>query len=272
MKWNPSSRLTTPLQDQVGGGVHVIYVFGHNSSEIGRMPAYDGGAFIKKHLDAYETNWADALKATDITSVTLKDAAYYNKRTALRDAMWVLFPVLTEGTELLSTDATINLNIARPFRKMLATAPFVSFTTTYPNAPSATSPINNNYPVFTFSTKDLKPLLSDEQLKKDALNLINVVPNPYYAYSAYETGTIDNRIRITNLPVKCDITIYSNNGIIVRKLGKDNQLTYLDWDMKNSVNITVGSGLYLIHVNVEGVGERTLKWMGVMRQLDLETF
>ncbi|MES2836546.1 MAG: hypothetical protein V4667_03405 [Bacteroidota bacterium] len=272
MKWNPSSRENTPVFSPVYGGYHMIYVFGHNSSESGRMPAYDEGAFIKARLDQFEQLWSESLTATGTQKTDLENAAYFNKRLVYRDAMWVVFPILTPGGELLSTDATINLNVARPFRKMLATAPFSSFTTTYPNAPSATSPINNNYPVFTFSTKDLKPLLDDEQLKKDALNLINAVPNPYYAYSSYETSGVDNRMRITNLPIKCDVTIYSNNGTIVRKLEKDNQLTYLDWDLKNSVNVSVASGLYLIHINVDGVGERTLKWMGVMRQLDLETF
>ena len=32
------------------------------------------------------------------------------------------------------------------------------------------------------------------------------------------------------------------------------------------------SGMYIIHVEVEGVGEKVLKWFGVMRPVDLDTF
>ena len=39
---------------------------------------------------------------------------------------------------------------------------------------------------------------------KSVMDLINVVPNPYYAYSTYEGvengGQLDSRVRITNLP------------------------------------------------------------------------
>ena len=38
---------------------------------------------------------------------------------------------------------------------------------------------------------------------------INVVPNPYYGYSTYEVNQLDNRVKITNLPEECTVTIYS---------------------------------------------------------------
>ena len=37
------------------------------------------------------------------------------------------------------------------------------------------------------------------------LDVINVVPNPYYAFSQYETSKLDNRVKITNLPEVCTI-------------------------------------------------------------------
>ena len=42
----------------------------------------------------------------------------------------------------------------------------------------------------------------------------------------------------------------------------------LEWDLKNSKGIPVASGVYLIHINAEGLGERVIKWFGVARKFD----
>ena len=64
------------------------------------------------------------------------------------------------------------------------------------------------------------------------LNQIQVVPNPYYGYSAYETTDLDDRIKITNLPPQCELTIFNMSGKLVRQIKKDNPLTSQDWDLK----------------------------------------
>ena len=48
------------------------------------------------------------------------------------------------------------------------------------------------------------------------------------------------------------------------------RLPYQDWDMKNQSGISVASGLYIIHIDVPGVGEKILKWFGIMRPLDVQ--
>ena len=108
--------------------------------------------------------------------------------------------------------------------------------------------------------------------------MINVVPNPYYAYSTYEGvengGQLDNRVRITNLPAECVISIYSLNGSLVQRLYKDSDgSASIDWDLKNQEGIPVASGAYIINVNIPNLGkEKNLKWFGVMRPIDLDTF
>jgi hypothetical protein len=94
-------------------------------------------------------------------------------------------------------------------------------------------------------------------------------------------------VKITNLPNKCTITIYSIDGTLIRKFSRDlgaNVTSYgtsidvqntdnsLDWDLKNTKNIPISSGMYLIHIDAPGIGEKTLKWFGVMRPIDLDTF
>ena len=153
----------------------------------------------------------------------------------------------------------------------------------------AATPENNNFGLYKFSTEDIFSEVNNVNKNKSALDLINVVPNPYYAYSTYETGRIDNRVRITNLPNKCKIKIFTLNGTLVRTFDRDvsgqedivisesdftrsKRLPYQDWDLKNQSGISVASGLYIIHVDVPGVGEKILKWFGVMRPLDLQSY
>ena len=133
-------------------------------------------------------------------------------------------------------------------------------------------PINHYHPVYEFSTKDLMSSEGVDSVAVDALDLINVVPNPYYGYSGYEKSQLDNRIKITNLPTNATIRIYTVNGTLVKTIKKSDVLTSSDWDLNNNYGIPVASGLYVIHVDAEGVGEKILKWFGVLRPIDLDTF
>ena len=133
--------------------------------------------------------------------------------------------------------------------------------------------LNYGRPYYNFNTWEYGTDTNKADVLAEALKLINVVPNPYYAYSEYETDKIDNRIKIINLPRKCNISIYTANGTLVRKFSKDDPtISSVDWDLKNTARVPIASGMYIIHVDVPGVGERTLKWMGIMRPVDLDSF
>ena len=132
---------------------------------------------------------------------------------------------------------------------------------------------NGGMPLYNFSLEGMQPTLNDAQVAKDALELIRAVPNPYYAYSKYETSKLDNRMIITNLPKTVTVRIYTINGTLVRTLEKDDDtITFLEWDLKNQARVPIASGMYIIHVDAPGIGETVLKWMAVMRPIDLDNF
>ena len=119
---------------------------------------------------------------------------------------------------------------------------------------------------------------------ENVLDNINIVPNPYYGFSDYETSQFTTTIKITNLPSKCVVTIYSLEGKFIRQYVRDeigetprgnnrgveqSQVNpALEWDLRNTKGIPVASGVYLVHVAAPGLGERTLKWFGVNREFD----
>ena len=50
-------------------------------------------------------------------------------------------------------------------------------------------------------------------------------------------------------------------------------MSFLNWDLKNQKGIPVASGAYVINVSVPSLGkEKNLKWFGVLRPIDLDTF
>ncbi|MBA3899926.1 MAG: T9SS type A sorting domain-containing protein, partial [Bacteroidetes bacterium] len=258
MIWNPTSSrygtmgTVTPNPDNSDevrnraarfGGKHFIYVFDNNkgksSTEV--MPAYDKG---KTLYDLLESGTPP------------------NMRTAWRSCMWVGFPLLEEDAKMFESEVRVKLRVERPYEKYID-AQGLSLTS---------SNRNNGAPLYSFNLNDLAVVKGDASVMDTVLTMLNVVPNPYYAYSGYEVNQLDNRVRIINLPEECTVTIYTINGTLIRQFKKGDSSTSIDWDLKNHVNIPIAGGVYLIHINVPNVGERVLKWFGVMRPIDLDSF
>ena len=124
--------------------------------------------------------------------------------------------------------------------------------------------------MYSWNMDKIRTETGSEQSLTDALDLINVVPNPYKAYSQYENNRLDSRVKITNLPERCTIKIFSTNGKLIKDFKKDSPQTYIDWLLVNNKGIPVASGMYLIYVDVPGAGERVIKLFVAMRQVDLQ--
>ena len=173
--------------------------------------------------------------------------------------MWVMEPMLAKDQELLTTEVKISARIKIPYDEREVDGE------------------NEGFPLYQFSF-DNPSIIADGDRLISVIDNINVVPNPYYAYSEYETGKRDNRVKITNLPERCEITIFNMQGALVRSFIKDDPLTSLDWDLKNYAGIPIAGGMYLIHVLIEIPDEngamqeyeKILKWYGVLRQPDLD--
>ena len=200
-------------------------------------------------LKDYLTNY-DMLFAYEITSVTASDSIKVNEDWKQANDLGDIYYVdkISGGTQ----GSPVNISVS--YKKV-------------------------NYPNYRFSTTGIAPtILSEESQVDSVMDLINVVPNPYYAYSTYEGvengGQLDTRVRITNLPSRCVVSIYTINGSLIRQLNKDSEgSASIDWDLKNQEGIPIASGAYIINVSVPDLGkERNLKWFGVLRPIDLDTF
>ena len=235
------------------GGQHWIYVFQSGQSvpngAASRMPPYDNGKFM-----------------VDL----LIDGGTSNERKVFRDCAWVGssrsnpdYPMLSVEEGLIPNEARVSLRVARPYFQYSASVLDVDNTT---------GSANNWDPLYRFSTATVATRSEETAILEDLLEEINVVPNPYYAYSQYETGKLDNRVKIVNLPEQCTVRIYNLQGTLIRTYEKADPLTYIDWDLKNDANVPIAGGIYIIHIDVPGVGQAVRKWFGVMRPTDLDNF
>ena len=232
------------------GGKSYMYVF---------ATPYDGGKRNEYVLDSISKT---------ISIVTTFQRAYAK---FWANCIWTgrLAAPAQGGVTPLATNARIRLRVAKSY-------------VSYPDSGGV-----NGTPTYSFTTNGLQPSVQSREVAKSALDLIRVVPNPYYAYSTYEQSQIDNRIRITNLPTKCQISIFTLSGTLIRQYKVDNstqtgvdqstfenfnlnKTTYLDWDLKTQTGLPIASGAYIMHINAYELGETTVKWFGVMRPTDLD--
>lgn len=288
MIWNPSANTysTPPSYSPVFGGQHYVYIMGHryvNARTYDKdrvvgdslyMPPYDACKMIKSYFDKWERTdiWNSM---TNIVRLNMDLRENY-RRTIMFGSMYVYVPLWNAQYKWLDNEATIKVRVTKPFSRYYSldtdVLPFTD-QSLYPN---------DGFPMYKFSTKGMAASKSDLAVFEDDMNDIRVVPNPYNAYSSYETNPIDTRVKIVNLPDDCLVSIYNVAGTLVKQYqfvgttidGK--QTTYLEWNLKNFAEIPIAGGLYYIHVKAKGpdgnTKEKVVKWFGSLRVPDVNTF
>lgn len=260
MVFNPTSNDYDYFGNPLFGGMHYVYILNHKKitfSALGTtlvfdFPAYDACDFFHRAPHIYDT-LPSPVPPSVVNPIMFSTIMYAGIPMSVEDEEW-----LPEGN-----DWKLSIRISKPYRRYFSTPPADKY--------KWDDTTNANYPVYAFSTESVATDLYSQSKARNDLDLINVVPNPYYAYNSYERNPLDNRIKITNLPREATVSIFNINGTLVRTLTKDSRDTYMDWDLKNYAGIQVSGGIYLIHVNTSE-GERVLKWFGIMRPPDLNTF
>ena len=279
MLFNPTSEIVKGTNNEfVFGGKHYVYVMRHDDptlveaaglSFLYEAPAYDAGRSAVRILD---TLFSDAYSAIPIKN-------YFYKYI-----MYTGIPLSNPESEWLSNELTVKIRVAKPYQRNYS---LVALDTLYEGSGLD---INNGYPLYEFSTEELATGYEVVEQIENHLDQINVVPNPYYAYSTYENNALDTRVKITNIPSTCTITIFDVAGTKVRQfkvdvggvkpvkfgndIGKEDYMqetTSLEWDIKNFAGVPISGGLYYIHIK-SAENERVIKWFSMQRVPDLNTF
>lgn len=258
MIWNPNNMLYRNDLVPIMGGKHYVYVFTTGRTWVQgmtnqRFPRYDHGQTL---FDIFNRR-TDAMGQPETLNAL---------RTRIENAMksvgWVNIPIAYQTwstyAQMPEEDVTIKIRIANAYMRNVG-----MYEDTIHNA------INKGYPYVTFNMDDMAAKKGVISSMPSVLDDINIVPNPYYAQSAYEVTNLDNVVKIINLPRDCQVKIFNMSGTLVRSYDKASDQTWIDWDLTNMSAVPIAGGVYIIHVNVPNVGEKVLKWFGVLRQVDL---
>lgn len=243
MIWNPSPDIFRKLGSYGLGGMHMLYIFADS------VDLFSGIIDLTYDPAVHEDPANHPL------------AGRFNNPSDIYSSMvWAGFP-LVAGPQYefysyqdIPTDVRIEVRMDRPFKKTKGSDP------------------NGGNPMYGFSTMGSAPDDFTPERINSALDLIRVVPNPYYGGSEYEDSQLENIVKITNLPNNCTINIFMTNGTLVRTIDKANSLTFVEWDLTNNFGVPISSGIYLIHIDAGEGGQKVVKWMGAMRPIDLNAF
>ena len=127
--------------------------------------------------------------------------------------------------------------------------------------------------VHTFSTVGLDAAAASLELQQERLEDIGIVPNPYKGASSYEVNQLIDEVRFTNLPDQATIRVFTLNGTLLKTLVKNSPgVRTLSWDLTTDTLLPLASGMYLIHVDVPGVGEHVMKFGVVKKRIQLNVF
>lgn len=106
--------------------------------------------------------------------------------------------------------------------------------------------VNSAGDVFSFKTP--APTFCIEDARQD-IKQINVYPNPYYGIfnDAY---LADQYVTFSHLPQKAVVRIFALAGVLVKTIVKDDQSPLLRWYLNNEKGRLVGSGIYIVHIDL----------------------
>ena len=239
MMWNPTND-AGPGGTSVGGR-HFIWVTNQ---------PYDGCA------DLYNILANENFSASSNTSFFFQSSTQNNLDDAYKHVAWVGLPLVDGSNPFdnpldIPTTARVSIRVNQPWRSRANTT---------------------DIPIFRFSTEDIAAQINQSDIATDYLENIRVVPNPYYAFSRYESSQLQTLVKITNLPQQCTIKIFTLNGTLIRTFKKDSDEPDQAWDLKNHAGVPIASGVYIIHVDAGDLGEKIVKFFGVLPQIDLESY
>ena len=212
----------------------------------GDHPASDGA-------DDPLSDWVYFYRTEDISPGESGYAAYWNDGGSLEEALARIVLVLEDGgTEPPYVQAWPEVGT------------IIRIETAKPIQPGD---------VFTASTVGYGVQAPDLATSRQRLQDIGIVPNPYAGASSYEVKKFADEVRFTNLPDVAIIRVFTLNGTLIKTIRKNSPgLATISWDLTTDRNLPIGSGLYLIHVEVPGVGETALKFAAVKKHVQLDVY
>jgi len=254
MLFNPTTLFNDLSQAIVLYGRHFLYVTNER---------YDGCEQIAKNLRV-PPSYTTQTTANPMNFIQGGNNDTINIGKTYSKVAWTSIPNVQEDRYIyksyssIPTDVRVQLRVNKTFRQ------------TIDNQDSLV------VAAYEFEMTAKTPKTEVKEVASEALKQVKIVPNPYYGRSGgvgrYEKNQIDTRVKLTNLPQKCIIRVFTLNGTLVRTFRKDSDLPEQEWDLKNENGAPIASGTYIIHIDAGSIGEKVLKFLSIMPEQDINIF
>ncbi|MEX2189566.1 MAG: T9SS type A sorting domain-containing protein [Bacteroidota bacterium] len=109
-------------------------------------------------------------------------------------------------------------------------------------------------------------MVQDATAVAQSIEKVNVFPNPYFGMNPLETSAYRRFVTFNNLPQKARIRIFNLAGHLVRALDKDDTSQFLQWDLTNSNNFLVASGLYIAHLEFPDLQQSRILKLSIVQE------
>ena len=81
-----------------------------------------------------------------------------------------------------------------------------------------------------------------------------------------ERSKYENFVTINHLPRRATVRIFNLGGQMVRKLEKEDDSQFIRWDLQNDHRFLVGSGLYIIYIEMPELGKTKLLKLAIIQK------
>jgi hypothetical protein len=114
------------------------------------------------------------------------------------------------------------------------------------------------------------PLVNDKKAAREDIGKINAFPNPYLGQAVAPTGVVKQSVTFTHLPERATIRIFNLAGNLVRALFKNdgNASQFLEWDLKNTYDLPVASGVYIAYIELPDFGLSKVLKLVIVQQAE----
>lgn len=131
--------------------------------------------------------------------------------------------------------------------------------------------INTPVDKFTFVAPTVS---SSKAVAREDVKNITVFPNPYYGVNTEEINKYNRFVTFSHLPNRATIKIFNLAGVQVREIQKTSTSQFERWDLANDSGLPVGSGLYIVHIEMPDLDGATkiLKVAVIQEQQILDRF
>ena len=184
------------------------------------------------------------------------DSDGYFNADGNRESDWIVFMDNMDGNGNPAPSWRFNLNLLPYDKELIYNAPIAG----------DTAYIKIDKPFLQKDVYEFTTIGSfvDPVMAEDDLDRIKVVPNPYFAATAFEgqntfnSGRGPREIQFRYLPNKCTIRIYTISGELVKTIHHSSPMDSGTgrWDLLTNDNLAASYGVYVYHIEADNIGEK----------------